>query len=359
MDASGKPVSYAQCYFGTYATKYNQEYNGNNADAAVLMARDFANANASLPKPDSKEFNDVRNQIIYNPTPGQGARLVLRFNLNEGSGQYTFKNDFADVTVSAAYRQFLLGSDGSLFEDTKDGDRIKNYEYGAYAQASKTLLDDHLKLMAASWVDRFQNFGTVFSLRASVVYSLGADNLQNFRASLSRAFRAPTQNDQYIKLDVSRTFLLGNVRGGFQGYTLALATQLPGILVLLLSGNYRYNNFITQDFRAGTQSFFNTPRHKFNLDLDGQALDRALSYNLNYRWVDSFLYGSTFATGIVPTAQIVGAQVDYTIKRLHTYGSGGRHQLVRRSQLPSVRRGALRSHRLLRAAVRHQVSGQY
>ena len=438
VDASGKPVSYAQRYFGTYATKYNQEYNGSNADAAALVARDFANANASLLTPGSKEFNDARNQIIHNPTPGQGARLVLRSILNEGSGQYTFKNDFADVTVGAAYRQFLLGSDGSLFEDTKDGDRIKNYEYGAYAQASKTLLDDHLKLAAAGRVDRFQNFGTAFSPRASVVYSLGTDKLQNFRASFSRAFRAPTQNDQYIKLDVGRAFLLGNVRGGFQGYTPALATQLPGILApgratelatyeysapslkleevnsfevgyraqfmkklyvdvdyfynvynnfiatqnfignvdgsqptvqqigaaapgrfqsstlptrviqiaanvdqrvqsqgagitltyaflpaLSLSGNYSYNNLITQDFKAGTQSFFNTPRHKFNLGLDGQALDRTLSYNLNYRWVDSFLYESTFATGTVPTAQTVDAQVGYTIKSLHTTAQVG------------------------------------
>ena len=435
-----RPGTYAERYFGTYAAKYNQAYatNGNNADGAAQTARDFANTNAPLLQPGTPEFNAARNQIIHDPTPGKGARLVIRSILNEGSGQYTFKNDFADVTVGAAYRQFLLGSDGSLFEDVKDGDRIKNYEYGAYAQASKTLLDDHLKLAAAGRVDRFQNFGTAFSPRASAVYSLGADKLQNFRASFSRAFRAPTQNDQYIKLDVGRAILLGNVRNGFQGYTTAVTPQLPGILAparaaelagyeysspalkleevnsfelgyraqlvkklyvdvdyfyntynnfiatqnfignvdgtrptaqqigaaapgrfqssalptrviqiatnvdqrvqsqgagltltyafapaLSLSGNYSYNDLITKDFKAGTQSFFNTPRHKFNLGLDGQALDRALSYNLNYRWVDSFLYESTFATGTVPTAQTVDAQIGYTIKDLHTTAQVG------------------------------------
>ena len=438
VDASGKPVSYAQRYFGTYAAAYNAAFNGSNADAAALAARNTANANAPLLVPGSPEFDRARNQIIHNPTPGQGARLVIRSILNEGSGQYTFNNDFANVTVGAAYRQFLLGSDGSLFADSKDGDRIKNYEYGAYAQASKTLLDDHLKLAAAGRVDRFQNFGTAFSPRASAVYSLGADKLQNFRASFSRAFRAPTQNDQYIKLDVGRAILLGNVGNGFQGYTTAVASQLPGILAparaaelagyeysspalkleevnsfelgyraqlvkklyvdvdyfyntynnfiatqnfignvdgtrptaqqigaaapgrfqssalptrviqiatnvdqrvqsqgagltltyavapaLALSGNYSYNDLITKDFKVGTQSFFNTPRHKFNLGLDGQALDRALSYNLNYRWVDSFLYESTFATGTVPTAQTVDAQIGYTIKDLHTTAQVG------------------------------------
>lgn len=434
-----RPGSYAERYFGTYAVAYNTAFraNGGNADAAALTARNAAAP--TLLQPGTPDFDAARNQIIHDPTPGKGARLIIRSVLNDGSGQYTFRNSFADLTVGGAYRQFLLGSDGSLFEDTPDGGRIVNYEYGGYAQASKTLFDDHLKLAAAGRVDQFQNFGTAFSPRASVVYSLGPDKLQNFRASFSRAFRAPTQNDQYIKLDVGRAILLGNVRGGFQGYTTGLTGQLPGILApnrtadlatyeysapslkleevnsyevgyraqvakklyvdvdyfyntynnfiatqnfignvdgsrpsaaqigtgasvrfqspvlangndnptrviqiaanvdqrvqsqgagltlsyafapaLTLSGNYSYNDLITQEFRAGTQSFFNTPRHKFNFGLDGQALDRKLSYNVNYRWVDAFLYESTFATGTVPVAQTVDAQVGYTLKALHT-----------------------------------------
>ena len=444
VNGSGQPVSYAQRYFGRYAGAYNVAFaaNGGDADAAALAARTDANANAPLLQPGSPAFEAARNQIVHDPTPGKGARVILRSILNEGSGQYTFKNSVADLTVGGAYRQFLLGSDGSLFEDTRDGDRIQNYEYGAYAQASKTVLDDHLKLSAAGRVDRFQNFGTAFSPRASAVYSLGPDKLQNFRASFSRAFRAPTQNDQYIRLDVGRAFLLGNVRNGFQGYTTALGSRLvvdPTILVptrtadlaayeytasslkleevnsyevgyraqfakklyvdvdyffntynnfiatqnfignvngsrptaaqigagagvrfgspvllngtandtrviqiaanvdqqvqsqgagltlsyafdpgLTLTGNYSYNDLITKDFKAGTQSFFNTPKNKFNLGLDGQLLNRALSYNVNYRWVDTFLYESTFATGTVPTAQTVDAQLGYTIKGLHT-----------------------------------------
>jgi outer membrane receptor for ferrienterochelin and colicin len=87
---------------------------------------------------------------------------------------------------------------------------------------------------------------------------------------------------------------------------------------LTVNGNYSYNDLLTKTFKEGTQSFFNTPRHKFNLGVDGQLLDRALSYNVNYRWVERFLYESTFATGAVPMAQAVDAQVGYTLKSLHT-----------------------------------------
>jgi iron complex outermembrane receptor protein len=436
---TGKALTYAERYFGTYNAAYNQVFaaNGGNADAAALAAQTAANTNAPLLQPGTPEFDAARTALIRNATPGQGARVVLRSILSEGSGQYTFKNSFADLTVGAAYRQFRLGSDGSLFADTKDGDRIRNYEYGAYAQAIKTLLDDHLKLAVAGRLDKFQNFGTAFSPRASAVYSVGADKQQNFRASFSRAYRAPTQNDQYIKLDVGRAILLGNVGNGFQGYTPDLGgaiarnpsvlagnldaysysspalrleevstveagyraqiseklyvdvdyfyntynhfiatqnfignvdgsrptaaqlvaaapgrfqnTTLPtrviqiasnvdqrvqsqggGITVsyafapaLTLAGNYSYNDLITKDFKAGTQSFFNTPRHKYNLTLDGQTLERRLSYNVNYRWAASFLYESTFATGTVPTAQTVDAQLGYTIKAAHTTVQAG------------------------------------
>ncbi|MDB5266977.1 MAG: hypothetical protein JWP58_17 [Hymenobacter sp.] len=403
----------------TYGQRYVATYLGGLA-AGLPVANAASGAAATLLQPGTQAFDDARSKLIHDSTPGQGALLVIRSVLNEGSGQYTFNNNIADLTEGAAYRQYLLGSDGSLFEDTKGGDRIKNYEYGAYAQATKTLLDSHLKLAAAGRVDQFQNFGTAFSPRASVVYSPGADKLQNFRASFSRAFRAPTQNDQYIKLDVGRAFLLGNVRNGFDGYTLDVlkgaspadaanlyhadklrleevnsyevgyraelfkklyidvdyfystynnfiatqnfvgrldgtrpapaelaTTNAPGSNVriiqiaanvdqrvqsqgagitlsyafapgLTMNGNYSYNDLITKDFKTGTQSFFNTPKNKFNLGLDGQLLNRALSYNVNYRWVDSFLYESTFATGTVPTAQTVDAQLGYTLKGLHT-----------------------------------------
>ena len=418
----GTASTYGQTYVSTYLKTLADQLASNLPTADAIQAAIGA-AGATQLKPGTPDFDAARSKIIHDPTPGQGARLIIRSILNEGSGQYTFKNDIADLTVGAAYRQFLLGSDGSLFQDTKDGDRIKNYEYGAYAQATKTLLDQHLKLSAAGRVDNFQNFGTAFSPRASVVYSLGADKLHNFRASFSRAFRAPTQNDQYIRLDVGRAILLGNVGNGYKGYSTDIAKKLPGILApgraaelatyeynasslkleevnstevgyraqlakklyvdidyfyntynnfiatqnfvgridgqrpqaadfstgnyraiqiaanvdqrvqsqgagltlsyafdpgLTLNGNYSYNELITKDFKAGTQSFFNTPKHKFNLGIDGQLLNRALSYNVNYRWVDAFRYESTFATGTVPTAQTVDAQLGYTLKGLHT-----------------------------------------
>lgn len=435
-----RPGTYAERYFGTYNAAYNQAFgaNGGDADAAALAARTAANTNAPLLQPGTPEFDAARNALIHSTATtadGQalGARNILRSYMYDGSGQYTFYTKVVDLTLGAAYRQYQLGSDGTLFSDAKEGDRIQNYEYGAYGQAKKALLDERLQLAVAARLDRFQNFGSAFSPRASVVYSAGGDKQHNFRASYSRAFRAPTQNDQYIRLDIGRAILVGNIGNGFQGYNTAVAAQLPGILApgrtadlatyeyqsgalkleevnsievgyraqlgkhvyldldyfhnnynnfiatqnfignidgsrpsvaqigaaapgrfqnpalptrviqiatnvdqtvrsqgagitlgyrvsqaLTVNTNYSYNDLVTETFKPGTQSFFNTPKHKFNLGVDGVVLDRKLSYNLNYRWADSYLYESTFATGTLPVAQTLDAQLGYLISPLHT-----------------------------------------
>jgi len=446
VDAQGQPVSYGTRYVRTYVGAYNTLFytpgpNAGNADAAALFARNTANANAPLLQPGTDAFNQARTRIIQDPTPGRGARLVLRSFLNEGSGQYNFKSDIADVVVGGAYRQYLLGSDGSLFADSPTSDRISNYEFGGYAQISKSLADDRLRLSAAGRVDQFQNFGSAFSPRVSAVYTAGADKQHNIRASFSRAFRSATQDGQYIRLDVGRAILLGNVGGGFQGYLPGLVRGLPGILAasrdaelkalefnsgklrleevnsteigyraqvssklfvdfdyfysfyndfivaqnfignldgtrptraqigvgagasfgptiivngqpqvnptrviqintnvdqsvrtqgagltvgyrfspaFTLTGNYSFNNLITDTFREGVQSFFNTPTNKFNLGADGLLLERRLNYSVNYRYTDSFLYESTFATGTLPSTNIVDAQLGYTLPTLHT-----------------------------------------
>ncbi|TGE20588.1 TonB-dependent receptor [Hymenobacter aquaticus] len=219
-DANGNPTSYAANYFQTYArefaTKYLNGTNGLTVEQAQLAAQQAANA--TLLKPSDPRFQDLRSKIIGDPTPGQGARLNPSSYLNEGNAQYNFTlGEKTSLIVGAAYRKFRLGSNGNFFSD--DNERIQNHELGGYAQLSHTLLGDRLKLALAGRVDDFKNFSPAFSPRASAVYSAGANKEHNFRASFGRAFRSPTQLDQYVRIDIGQVLLLGNVEGGFQGYT--------------------------------------------------------------------------------------------------------------------------------------------
>jgi iron complex outermembrane receptor protein len=228
---TGRTYTYAERYFGTYAGAYETAVQaGSTPDAAALVARNFANTNAPLLQPGTDAFTIARNQLTHSTTPGNGARLLSRSLLANANAQYHFQSKIVDAVVGGDYRQYILDSDGTLFTDERGGDHLHNYEYGGYAQVSKSFLDNRVKLAAAGRADHFKNFGTAVSPRASVVYSAGEDRQHNFRASYSRAFRSPTQADQYVRLDVGRTILLGNIGNGYRGYATPVAAQLPGIL---------------------------------------------------------------------------------------------------------------------------------
>ena len=199
----------------------------------------YAAAAAGQLQPGSPEFNRLREKIITDNTPGQGARIRPRSRLSDLSAQRQFKLPAEiGLIVGGAYRDFRNGSDGRLFSDTT-GTRINNYEYGAYAQATKGFMQNRLKLAFAARVDDFRNFKPAFSPRASVTYAIGKDLQHNFRASYSRAFRSPTQLDQYIQLDLIRAILLGNVGNGFEGYDLAARNEIFNLGDPAVAAKYR------------------------------------------------------------------------------------------------------------------------
>lgn len=218
-------VSYAQGYFGRYAQAYNQAYSTNGGNDALAQAVAQAAAAPAQLVAGSQAFNTLRQNLVADDTPGRGARLSASSRLNDLSAQYNFNLHFADLIVGGAYREYRLDPRGIVFQ-TSEGQGTRNYEYGGYAQLSKTFFDEQLKLAVAGRLDNFKNFDPAFSPRASVVYSLGSDKQHNLRASYSRAFRSPTQFDQYVNVDLNAAVSKGNVGAGFQGYSTALGNNL-------------------------------------------------------------------------------------------------------------------------------------
>ncbi len=88
-------------------------------------------------------------------------------------------------------------------------------EYGAFVQASKTLLANRLKLTLSGRYDKNQNFAGNFTPRASAVFSTG--DAHHFRASYQTGFRNPTVPDQFIKLNVGPIIILGGAPANSAG----------------------------------------------------------------------------------------------------------------------------------------------
>jgi outer membrane receptor protein involved in Fe transport len=85
----------------------------------------------------------------------------------------------------------------------------------------------------------------------------------------------------------------------------------------LLPKNFSVNanvySDVIGDLPPGFISYFNTPKTRFNAGFGntGFGKDNRFGFNVLYRWVDTFFYEGTFATGQVPSYSTVDAQVNY------------------------------------------------
>ncbi len=189
-----------------YAFAYMNAKLGGVADIdAHNIARSVADQ--GRPAPGSAQFKQIFNQVRMKPIP-QGGLFLDKSDLYMVEGQYNLSSaiKFADLIIGGNWKQYVLNSEGTLFAD-KPGEPIKINELGAYAQISKEIVPDVLKLSAAGRYDKNENFEGRFTPRITALISPAKDN--NFRISYQTAYRFPSTQQQWIDLNVGTGRLIG------------------------------------------------------------------------------------------------------------------------------------------------------
>ena len=198
-------------WFARYTAAYKGEANG-VAGQNHPAARAFADQGRLLP--GSPEF-DAQNDRLIHTTGLSGAGVVSNSTLYQADVQYDFSSilKVLGLQVGANYRYYDMSTKGTLFDDLTNPVTIG--EYGVFAQASKLLLADRLKLTLSGRYDKNESFDGNFTPRASAVYS--PTEQHHFRASYQTGFRNPTVPDQYIKLNVGPIIILGGAPANSKG----------------------------------------------------------------------------------------------------------------------------------------------
>ena len=439
-------------------------------------------------KPGTPLFDSAFNAIIDDPDLQSGSKFVDESSLQHIEVQFDLKGlmsdcshfpyfckvKFADIIAGASFRRYDPNSYGTIFEDTlvNRNDKIfdetkgifvndlnaeyvdiSSYEYGAYIQASKRLIDNKLKLTASVRGDKSKNYDFQISPRASAVYTY---KNHSFRTAVQSAFRAPTLQNQFLLIDLGKITLSGNLNGWNNLYTLesvdayndqfdtAIVSQAQylqnlqnidsllsilepitlnpiqpeqvktveiGYRGIIRNGLYvdlnayysRYSSFIGDirvvqpdgDAVAGEESgenailnksfqpyqipvnakekvttyggaiglayyfgkgfmakinytyslmdtagltdpiipSFNTPKHKFNIGLQGTRVFKELGFSFNYKWIDKFRWESSFGDGDVPSYSLIDMQLNYNFPDYHSTLRIGASNLLRNNHI--------------------------
>ncbi len=213
-DLSGNTVA-SNVADDTWFTRYTAAYNGTVSGVTPAnhsAARSFADVGRALP--GTSAFETAKDNLIHNyGLQGAGVFSNSKFYHTEGQYDFSSATKVFELLAGGSFRYYDMFTNGSLFDDKNSKVTIK--EYGAFAQASKKLFDERLKLTASIRYDKNENFDGSFTPRFSAVYT--AARVHNFRASYQTGFRNPTPVDQYIKLNVGPITILGGAPNNSKG----------------------------------------------------------------------------------------------------------------------------------------------
>ncbi len=181
-------------YTGAFLTALGR---GASLSAAHNTARAFADQ--GRPVAGSDQFKQLFDKARSIPIPA-GGLFTDKSDLWMAEGQYNFSElvKFLDILVGSNWKQYVLNSNGTIFIDTAG--KINIREVGAYAQISKKILNDRLTLSASGRYDKNSNFEGRLTPRFTALVKLAKDH--HLRLSYQTAYRFPTTQQQYIKLNI-------------------------------------------------------------------------------------------------------------------------------------------------------------
>ncbi len=232
VNEAWKPSGGATGWFSQYAQAYvASRLTGATDFTAQTQAR--AVADIGRPLGNSDQFKTLLNQVRSVPISKGGGLFIDKTNLYMIEGQANLSSvtkKVADIIVGANYKKYVLNSEGTLFADSTG--KIGINEFGAYAQASRALFNDVLKLQVSGRYDKNQNFKGKFTPRVTMVFKVAENN--NIRLSYQTAYRFPSTQQQWINLNIgSNTQLIGGNKNFLDFYhlkttpTYELSNTLP------------------------------------------------------------------------------------------------------------------------------------
>jgi iron complex outermembrane recepter protein len=99
----------------------------------------------------------------------------------------------------------------------------------------------------------------------------------------------------------------------------AIAVQYTISRQFFLNSNFTYADIILSEEAKVDKLIaqFNTPRYRANVSLTGRELTKSKRWGfmVGYRWVNAYLFEESFHSRIIPTYQLVDAQVSYKIPK--------------------------------------------
>jgi len=298
------------------------------------LLEDKMKINATVRFDKNQNFNPVVSpaaSIVY--TPNQNNLMRFTFSsavrnptladqyLNYNVGRATLRGNiggFTDVYSVENFIDFLVSRDPEVLAPFDEGaiqpEKVRTGEIGYRGS-----IFDRVWLDAGAYFSSYRDF---------IGYKIVVDNLE---------FNPVTNlvtNSQVLRIASNAENTVTT-----QGVSIGLNYYFPKYLVL--AGNYSWNKLNKKGTDDPIIPAYNTPEHKYNLSFSGRDIPvrigakvhRNLGFSINYKWIEGFLFeGSPQFTGLIPTYDLLDAQVNWKFRKAHTTLKVGASNVLNKKQ---------------------------
>ena len=270
-------------------------------------------------------FN-IGNAVLIGSAPDNLTRFSETFNLSAEGQSYSNGRTTKDMTGVDAYNNSYVASSVTAFAAMAGSNPIAaaallkkataNYvkpeEVKAFELGYRSVING-FSVDINGYYNIYNNF--IGNLNViSTYYGTAQDNPNLAAGPTDPGFQSVRgiQNGEYRAYQL---YTNSDVEIHSLGFGVGLSRKIIADFELGLNYNYAQFDFDQAkdpSFEAG----FNTPKHRIKASIGNEKVLKNLGFNVSARWNSEYMWESNFADGMIESATVIDAQINYAVPKL-------------------------------------------
>jgi iron complex outermembrane receptor protein len=255
---------------------------------------------------------DVGRAILIGGAPDNPARDVRTYGLSP-LGQTIVGTPTLDVTGEGAYNNSYFASSVQRFAETGNPadleiansnlvqpEQVSSFEVGYRGKLGDIIIDGSV------YYNQYQDFIANETVLSPFYGDVGLTQTLPDGTPLAIAAIANGDSQAY------QTYTNADENVSSYGAAIGVSAKVFNGFDLGLNYTYAKLDFDREnnpDFRTS----FNTPEHKVKASFGKTELFKNFGFNVSWRWSDTFFWEASFGDGVVPSFNVVDAQINYRV----------------------------------------------
>ncbi|PBJ12901.1 TonB-dependent receptor [Flavobacterium sp. ACN6] len=270
-------------------------------------------------------FN-IGSAVLIGSAPDNLTRFSETFALSAEGQSYSNGNATKDMTGVDAYGNSYLASSVSAFSamagsnpiaaaallKKSTANYVKPEEVKAFEVGYRSVFEG-MSVDLNAYYNIYNNF--IGNLNVIAPYYGTAQDNPNLAAGTTDAGVQSVRAIQNGEYRVYQLYTNSDVEIHSLGFGVGLSRKI--ISDFELGVNYNYAQFdFDQEKDASFEAGFNTPKHRVKMSIGNDKLFKNFGFSVSGRWNSEYEWQAGFADGIIKSATVIDAQINYGIPKL-------------------------------------------